>query len=131
MDTCEHCGSNARNQYGFCEECGARWRLSAEPSHATAVASSHSASPLAKLPAALNSIDLVEVRPKQVWLAVLLALSLGPVGLYYSTLPGMILMLIVSIALQLWLGDSSFLIILPICAVWAWRAARESSSVFD
>jgi len=81
---------------------------------------------MAKLPAALNSVDLVELRPKQVWLAVLLALSLGPVGLYYCTLPGMIIMLIVSIALRLWLGGLSFLITLPICGVWAWRATRES-----
>jgi len=131
LDTCEHCGSRARNEYGFCEECGARWRLVAAPSSATTAAQSHAPSPFAKLPAAMNSIDLVEVQPKQVWLAVLLALSLGPVGLYYCSLPGMIIMLIVSIALRLWLGDFSFLIILPICGVWAWRAARDSSSGFD
>lgn len=79
----------------------------------------------------MSAIDLVELRPKQVWLAVLLTLSLGPVGLYYSTIPGMIIMLILSIALRLWLGDFSFLIIWPICGVLAWIAARESSSVFD
>ena len=103
----------------------------AAPPSPTSAAQSHPPSPLEKLPAALNSIDLVAVRPKQVWLAVLLALSFGPIGLYYCTLPGMITMLIVSIALRLWLGELSFLIILPICAVWAWRAARESSSGFD
>lgn len=131
MDVCENCGSKARNQYGFCEDCGARWRLVAAPSSATPIASSHPASPLAKFPAEVNSIGLVEVRPKQVWVAVLLAISLGPAGLYYSTLPGTIIMLILSIVLRLWLGYLSFLIVWPICAVWAWRAARESSSDFD
>jgi hypothetical protein len=71
------------------------------------------------------------VQPKMVWVAVLLALVLGPVGLLYCTMTGTIVMTLVSVMLALLFGRASSLIILPICAVWAWRAARESASPFD
>ncbi len=83
------------------------------------------------LPAQTNSIGLFEVGPKKVWAAVFLALLLGPFGLLYCTITGTIVMMIVSVALTLILGNASFLIILPICAIWAWRAARECTSAFD
>ena len=125
MDRCETCGSGARSEYGFCEECGARWRLTSAPSSPVIEASNQPASAFAKLPDQMNSIGLVEAQPKQVWAAVLLALSLGPFGLFYCTVPGAIIMLIASIALRLWLGALSYFVILPICAVWAWKAASE------
>lgn len=89
-----------------------------------------SGSVLVALRSQINSIGF-EVPPKQVWLAVLLALTFGPLGLLYCTMPGAITMFIVSVVLRLWLGDVSFLISLPVCAVWAWRVARECSSAFD
>jgi hypothetical protein len=92
---------------------------------------SEQASPYATLPPKINAIGLFEVRPKQVWLAVLLALVLGPFGLFYSTVAGAITMIIVSIGLQFWWGDFSILLVLPICAVWAWRATREYSSALE
>src|SRR4051812_41639723 len=125
MDRCETCGSIARSEYGFCEDCGARWRLTAAPPDSTAAASDHPASAFAKLPDRMNSIDLVEARPKQVWVAVLLALSLGPLGMFYCTVPGAIIMLIASIALRFWMGDLIYLVVLPVCAIWAWKAASE------
>ena len=73
----------------------------------------------------MNSIDLVEARPKQVWVAVLLALSLGPLGMFYCTVPGAIIMLIASIALRFWMGNLIYLVVLPVCAIWAWKAASE------
>jgi hypothetical protein len=71
------------------------------------------------------------VRPKQVWAAVLFALLFGPIGLFYCTIKGTIIMTIVSVALMLLLGQASFLISLPIFAIWAGRAARERTSLFD
>ena len=76
-------------------------------------------------------IGLERVKPKRVWLAVGLALLLGPLGMLYSTVVGTFVMVVVSIVLQLWLGDWSYLIVPPICAVWAWWAVREYASVFD
>lgn len=79
----------------------------------------------------MSLIGLEQVKPKRVWLAVGLALLLGPLGMLYSTVAGTFVMVVVSIVLQLWLGDWSYLIVPPICAVWAWWAVREYASVFD
>jgi hypothetical protein len=70
------------------------------------------------------------VRPKRVGAAVLFALLFGPIGLLYCTSTGAIVLTIVSIVLMLVLRQASFLVILPICVIWAWRAARESESLF-
>jgi hypothetical protein len=128
MNVCDQCGSSSRDRSGFCAGCGAAWSLL---DHAANRDGTKQASSFAKLPADTSSGGLLDVGPKKVWAAVLLALLLGPFGLLYSTIPGTIVMLIVSIVLKLLLGNASFLIVLPICAIWAWRAARESTSLFD
>jgi hypothetical protein len=79
----------------------------------------------------IGSSELLEVRPKQIWVAVLLALFFGPIGLLYCTSTGTIVMLIVSIPATVFFGKASLLIIQPLCAIWAWRAAREQASAFD
>ncbi|MEI9969512.1 MAG: hypothetical protein WDM87_13155 [Terracidiphilus sp.] len=89
------------------------------------------ASSTANLPMEIRSIGLPEVGQKNVLVAVLLGLFLGPLGLYYSTMTGMIIMLAIFIPLRFLVGNLSFLIVLPICGIWAWRAARECSSSFD
>jgi hypothetical protein len=129
MNICKNCGSGSRDKNGFCGGCGAAWSPAMSSSPTRTVASQQ-ASPYAKLRSEINSIGF-EVRPKQPWLAVLLALVFGPLGLLYSTMAGAITMFIVSIILRLWLGDVTLLFIAPICAVWAWKAARECSSAFD
>jgi putative Ca2+/H+ antiporter (TMEM165/GDT1 family) len=88
-------------------------------------------STLADFPARTDRFGLFEVGPKQVWIAVCLALAFGPFGLLYCTNTGTMVMLIVSVPLAIFLGKASFLIIQPICAIWAWRAARDLSSTFD
>ena len=74
---------------------------------------------------------LTDVKPKQVWIAVLLAVGLGPIGLVYCTITGAIVMLIASIVLGLFFGNFALLLVLPVCALWAWKAARESASMFE
>jgi hypothetical protein len=130
MNVCEQCGSSSRDKSGICAGCGAEWPL-AMPDHAASSDTSKQAAPYAKLSAKIGSSGLVEVRPKQVWATVLFALLFGPIGLLYCTTKGMIVMTIVSVVLMLLLGQASVLISLPICAIWAWRAARESASLFD
>ena len=130
MNLCEQCGSSSRDRDGFCAGCGARWPQ-AKPNHAADRAGSKRVLPFAELPVQTSSFGIFEAGPKKVWAAVLLALLLGPFGLLYCTITGTIVMLIVSLALQLLLGSASFLIVLPICAIWAWRAARECTSAFD
>jgi hypothetical protein len=130
MNVCDQCGSISRDKGGFCAGCGAPWP-EAMPNHAVDRARSKPVSPFAELPVQTNSLGLLQVGTKKVWAAVLLALLLGPFGLLYCTITGTIVMLIVSFALTLLLGNMSLLIILPICAIWAWRAARECTSAFD
>ena len=130
MNICEQCGSSSRDSSGFCAGCRAPWPL-AIPDHAENRAGSKRASPYANLPAKISSAGLVEIRPKTVWAAVLFALFFGPMGLLYCTTTGMIVMTIVSIPLVLLFGRASSLIILPICVIWAWKAARECASIFD
>jgi hypothetical protein len=74
---------------------------------------------------------LTDVGPKQVWVAVTLALLFGPLGLLYCTITGAIVMMIVSVPLAILFGQASLVITLPVCAFWAWRASRKLSSLFD
>jgi len=112
---------------GFCKGCGAPWPLpSPEPGGIK------QAFPRLQEPPPIGSTGLLHsVGTKQVWVAVALAFLFGPLGLLYCTITGTIVMMIVSVALALLFGQLSFLITLPICAFWAWRASREMSSAFD
>ena len=130
MNICEQCGSSSRDRSGFCAGCGTPWPLAMQ-NHVADRAGSKQVSPVAIQPTQTFSSGFLEVGPKKVWAAVLLALLLGPFGLLYCSITGTIVMMIVSVALTLILGNASFLIIMPICAIWAWRAARECTSVFD
>ena len=130
MNVCAQCGSGSRDRDGICAGCGAPWPLeSAE--HTADQNSARHASSFANLPRKISSFGLVEVRPKQVWVAVLLALTSGPLGLFYCTTTGAIVMLIASIPLYILFGQASVFITMPICAFWAWKAAKEASSIFD
>ena len=131
MNLCDQCGSASRDMSGFCKGCGAPWPLTS-PEPTSKPGGINQAFPLPKIPTPTGSIGLIQsVGPKQVWVAVLLALLFGPLGLLYCTMTGAIVMMIVSVALALLFGQLSFLITLPICAIWAWRASREMSSAFD
>ena len=130
MNFCEQCGSSSRDRSGFCGGCGALWPQP-DPDPGTDRAASKRASPFSTLPRKFSSSALVDVRPKQVWAAVALALLFGPIGLLYCTITGTIVMTIVSIAVTILFGYTSSFLILPVCAIWAWRAARESASLFD
>lgn len=130
MNFCEQCGSISRDKSGFCAGCGAAWPLKM-PDAVADPAPNRIVSMLADFPARTDPFGLPEGGPKQVWIAVFLALALGPFGLLYCTNLGTLVMLIVSVPFAIFLGKVSFLIIHPVCAIWAWRAARELSSTFD
>lgn len=130
MDMCRECASISRDRSGICAGCGAPWPLAA-PVRGHAHGSANHASPLENLPRTISSFDLVEPRPRQVWIAVLLAFFLGPFGLVYCTNLGAIVMLLTSIVLTFFMGRLSLLVIQPLCMLWAWKAARDLSSAFD
>ncbi len=132
MEFCAKCGSSSRDKDGFCGGCGAPWALElptpeARPAGGNPASAAKLLPPL-KLQARVGPIALPDVRPKKVWLAVLLGLFVGPLGLLYCTIVGTLVMLFVSMVLWIKFGAASFLIVQPVCALWAWRAARELSS---
>ena len=130
MNVCEQCGSASRDMSGICAGCGAAWHP-ATPLDDAKRSGSRQPSPQGKLSAQIGGIALPDVHPKNVWVAVLLALVCGPLGLLYCTATGALVMAILSMVATTYLGYWAFLIVPLACAIWAWKAARESSSIFD
>jgi hypothetical protein len=131
MNLCDQCGSASRDMSGFCKGCGAPWPLTSTNDSTISSALRQVETPSME-PTQIGATGLLyAVGTKQVWVAVALALLFGPLGLLYCTITGAIVMMIVSVALALILGQLSFLITFPICAIWAWRASREMTSAFD
>ena len=68
---------------------------------------------------------------KNVWVAVVLALFLGPFGMTYSTYVGALVMLAVSFFAWFLVKSAVVLFLLPvICAVWAGLAAKSANSIY-
>ncbi|MGC1853498.1 MAG: DUF2510 domain-containing protein [Solirubrobacterales bacterium] len=60
--------------------------------------------------------------------AVLLALFFGPLGMLYATVPGALIMFVISIPVALFTLGLGLLITLPICAIWAGVAASSHNA---
>ena len=63
---------------------------------------------------------------KNVWLAAVLAFLFGPIGMFYSTIVGAIIMLIVSIIVGFFTLGIGLAVTWPIGVVWAAIAASKS-----
>jgi len=61
--------------------------------------------------------------------ALLLTFLFGPLGMLYSTIPGAIIMIILSLPLALFTLGFSLLITWPICMIWAAIAARNKTTI--
>lgn len=76
-------------------------------------------------------MPLAQAQVKNVWVAVMLALFLGPLGMLYCTVPGALVMFAVSVFAMLFLGKIvAFLVVPVICVVWAGLAARSANSIY-
>jgi hypothetical protein len=62
---------------------------------------------------------------KNVWVAALLALLLGPPGMVYSTPIGALVMSVVSIPIFIFGGGLLTFLVWPVCIFWAVMAARD------
>jgi hypothetical protein len=62
---------------------------------------------------------------KNVWVAALLALLLGPPGMIYSTPIGALVMSVVSIPILVFGGRLLTFLVWPACIFWAVMAARD------
>ena len=63
--------------------------------------------------------------PKNVGLAAGLGCFFGPIGMCYSTLIGALVMFLVNIVVGLLTLGIGFIFTFPICAVWAYIAAKK------
>lgn len=71
-------------------------------------------------------IVYVKPAPKSVGLAVFLAFMFGPLGMLYSTIPGAIVMFIVSVFLIFGTAGLGLFLSLPVCMFWAGIAASNT-----
>lgn len=65
------------------------------------------------------------VGSKSVGGAVLLALLFGPLGMFYATVPGALIMLLISIVIVPATLGAGLLVILPVCMIWAGASASS------
>ncbi len=131
MEFCEKCGSTSRDEQGFCRGCGARLRSVEAASSTSSSTATQPAPPQTESKTTIGSIPLAQGQIKNVWVAVLLALLLGPLGMLYCTVPGALVMFAVSVFAMLFLGKVvAFLVVPVVCGVWAGLAARSANSIY-
>ena len=64
--------------------------------------------------------QVVVVTPtKSAGVAILLTVLFGPLGMFYSTIAGAIVMIVVSLVVALFTLGFGFILTWPICIVWA------------
>ena len=67
---------------------------------------------------------VVQIQPKNLAIAVILTLVFGPLGMFYATIPGGIVMGVINLLimiisfLTLGIGSIFFLFTWPICLIW-------------
>jgi hypothetical protein len=107
MAFCTRCGASNADTARFCGNCG-------------------SAIPVAVPVAPVVPVAYVVPRPrKSVGIAILLTFFFGPLGMLYSTVPGALVMLAVSVVLGLMTAGFSIFLTWPVCIVWAAIAAHN------
>jgi len=64
---------------------------------------------------------------KSMGVTILLTILFGPLGMFYSTIVGGIVMLIISVLVGIFTLGVGFLITWPICIIWAAVATNDSN----
>ena len=119
MAYCSRCGRQNPDAANFCNSCGAPVAQVLPPAPA-----SWNTPPSQPVAPVVPAYVLVR-QPKSVGAAILLAIFFGPLGMLYSTVPGALVMMLVSFVLAIMTGGISFFLTWPICIVWAAVAAGE------
>jgi hypothetical protein len=131
MQFCEECGSTSFDEQGFCRGCGVRRTGVGAALPAGSATSAQPVPPPTDAKATIGSIPLAEAQVKNVWVAVMLALFLGPLGMTYCTYLGAAVMLFLSIFAAFLPHPIVVLCLLQLaCAVWAGFAARSANSIY-
>ncbi len=58
-------------------------------------------------------------------IAILLTILFGPIGMFYSTIPGAIIMSLLTLVVGIATAGIGFLLTWPICVIWAAVAASR------
>jgi hypothetical protein len=129
MELCTQCGSASRDMQGFCRGCGARFTPDS-PVGAAGAPKKTAEEPTHRLQGKLAAFGDDNPLQRNIGTALGLTLLLGPVGMVYSTIPGAIVMSIVSLAAPYFLGRWALFIVWPVCLVWAGYAAWKSGQMY-
>jgi hypothetical protein len=125
MVLCNQCGSSSRDSAGRCRGCGAPLSsgefIAPDGSPGTAQSGISAGKPALYLP----SFELIKPTSKSVWIAALLTLFFGPLGMLYSTVAGALVMFAVYVFLRLFVGGLLVWAVWPVCIFWAAMAARD------
>ena len=131
MTYCEQCGSTSHDEQGFCRGCGARLPGYGAARNAGVKPIEQAFQQQASAGGAVGPLTLAQPQVKNVWVAVLLGLFLGPLGMVYCTYLGAFVMLIAEIVSAIYCGKMVTLVGVPVaCAVWAGLAARSANSIY-
>ena len=126
MAFCDQCGSSSLDSEGFCRGCGARVSVAEVSAPSGPAGAQERKASSQKTAAPIPFFTLVQPASKNVWVAGLLTLFLGPMGMLYSTRAGCYVMTTISIAMSFTVrGWIPWLIFWPICIIWAVMAARD------
>lgn len=68
---------------------------------------------------------------KNVGLALGLALFFGPLGMLYATVPGGLIMIVVSLVVALFTAGFGLILTWPVCIVWAYTATKSFNTKID
>lgn len=113
MAFCTQCGSSNLDGARFCGSCGTS--LPVQPV-AYVVPPVQPVIPVAPAYVVVRA-------PKSVGVAILLTVFFGPLGMLYSTVPGALVMMAVSILLAIVTAGLSVFLTWPICVIWGAMAA--------
>jgi hypothetical protein len=66
---------------------------------------------------------VIAVSPKSVGIAIILTVLFGPLGMFYSTVTGAIIMIVVSLVVGIFTVGFGLLLTWPMCIIWGAIAA--------
>jgi hypothetical protein len=67
---------------------------------------------------------IVVSAPKSVGIAIILTVLFGPLGMFYSTIIGAIIMMIISLIMALVTAGLGLIFTWPVCIIWGALAAK-------
>lgn len=71
---------------------------------------------------------VIAVSPKNVGVAIILTILFGPLGMFYSTIAGAIIMMVVSLVIGLVTLGVGLLLTWPVCIIWGAMAASAHNT---